>query len=178
MGRPDYRDVLDRLALVERLAEFDPHIAGTPPLGLDMPTSDIDVLCHAPDGVRFTEAIRTLLGGAEALRIEQWIADARPVIASFRAHGWTIEIFAHPSPVLEQAGWRHFLVEQRLLEIGGNALRSAVMAERERGLKTEPAFAAALALSGDPYDTLLALERLPQTALRDLLGRVEFVSPD
>nr|WP_280114080.1 DUF4269 domain-containing protein [Rhizobium sp. YS-1r] len=29
--------------LLETLAPFDPRVAGTPPLGLDAPTSDIDV---------------------------------------------------------------------------------------------------------------------------------------
>jgi len=31
------------------LAEFDPHLAGTLPLGLDLPTSDLDILCHAAE---------------------------------------------------------------------------------------------------------------------------------
>jgi hypothetical protein len=113
------------------------------------------------------------------LSVEQRITNERPVIlSSFRAHGWEIEIFGHPRPVREQAGWRHFLVERRLLLLGGDAFRSAVMAERRRGLKSEPAIALALGLSGEPFEALLALQLHSDIGLRELLGRAGFVSPD
>ncbi|WP_081952646.1 DUF4269 domain-containing protein [Rhizobium sp. YS-1r] len=43
MDRPHYTEALSRMDLLETLAPFDPRVAGTPPLGLDAPTSDIDV---------------------------------------------------------------------------------------------------------------------------------------
>jgi hypothetical protein len=58
----------------------------------------------------------------------------------------------------EQTAWRHFLVERRLLELGGPVFRAAVACERAHGMKTEPAFAAVLRLEGDPYRALLYLE--------------------
>jgi hypothetical protein len=177
MTRCGYLEALDRLGVLSRLAAFDPHIAGTPPLGLDLPSSDIDVLCHAPDAVAFTEAAWARFGGEEDFRMQQWTADGRPVIASFCAHGWEIEIFGHPRPVSEQAGWRHFLVERRLLELGGDAFRSAVMAERRRGLKTEPAFAAALGLDGDPFETLLLLQLSSDAELSGMLAKAGFGGP-
>ena len=90
--------------------------------------------------------------------MHQWVGGGRPVIASFTAHGWPFEIFAAAEPVADQAGWRHFLVEQRLLAQGGARFREAVMALRRRGLKTEPAFARALGIGGDPYAALLVLQ--------------------
>jgi hypothetical protein len=99
------------------------------------------------------------------------VGDAeRPVIASFEAEGWQFEIFGQARPVAEQQGWRHFLVEQRLLAIGGPWLRTAVMAKRREGAKTEPAFAAALDLQGDPYQALLELEHWPDRALAELIA--------
>jgi hypothetical protein len=56
-GRPPYADALARTGLLARLAPFDPHVAGTPPLGLDLPSSDIDLLCFAPDAVAFARAM-------------------------------------------------------------------------------------------------------------------------
>jgi hypothetical protein len=174
MTRPGYRDVVERLALMEPLAAYDPHLAGTPPLGLDTAESDIDVICHAPDGARFAQELTALFGDQDGFRLRQWTDATRPVIASFEAQGWTIEIFGHPRPVAEQAGWRHFLVERRLLALGGDAFRAAIMTRRLEGLKTEPAFAAALGLAGDPYAALLALEERLDEDLKRTLSQAGF----
>jgi hypothetical protein len=111
--RPSYEEAVAECGVLRALAPFDPRIAGTPPPGLDLPGSDIDVLCFAPD--------------------------------------------AHAIPVEQQRGWRHFVVERRLLALGGEDLQEAVLAQRRRGMKTEPAFAAALGLNDDPYLALLDL---------------------
>jgi hypothetical protein len=76
--------------------------------------------------------------------------------------------------VSEQNGWRHFLAERRLLKLGGATLRAAVMNERARGAKTEPAFAAVLKLTGDPYLAVLDLEPCDDTYLSDILVRAGF----
>ncbi|MFB2552451.1 DUF4269 domain-containing protein [Ensifer soli] len=140
------------------LSPFDPHVAGTPPLGLDLPESDIDILCHAPEPDRFAATVWRTQSGRADFALWQWRGAGRPVIARFAAFGWTIELFAAPEPVRRQPGWRHFAVERRLLDRGGLALRARVMALRRAGMKTEPAFAAVLGLAGDPYRVLLDLD--------------------
>ncbi len=174
MTRCTYSEALESLALLPRLAAFDPHVAGTPPLGLDVPSSDIDVLCHAPDADRFATVLWDAFADQTGFAMQQWSHSQRPVIASFHAHGWTIELFGHPLPVREQAGWRHFCVERRLLALGGEPFRAALRAFREAGLKTEPAFAKALRIGGDPYGTLLALEQRSDSDLANLLARAGF----
>jgi hypothetical protein len=132
-------------------------VAGTAPLGLNVAASDLDVLCHATD----PSAYAATLGGAfsnEADSIHQWIIGDQPVIASFYAHGWRYQIFGQGQPVREQTAWRHFVVERRLLELGGPMFRAPVMRERTKRMKTEPAFAAVLRLDGDPYAALLDLQ--------------------
>ena len=171
MGRAGYREAVDRADILSALSEFDPHIAGTPPLNLDVPTSDIDILCHAPDPDRFASAIWNAFGSRPKFRMWQWSGTERPVLATFEAHEWDFEIFGHAKPVAEQAGWRHFVMERRLLALGGQRLASAVMAFRRNGLKTEPAFAAALQLAGDPYETLLDMEDWTDDALSMSIGR-------
>lgn len=162
---------LRRSGALRRLAGFDPHVAGTPPLRLDTPASDIDLLCHAPDAVAFSAHLWREFGGESGFALWQWRGAGRPVLARFRAEGWAFEIFGAAQPVAEQAGWRHFVAERRLLALGGAPLRRAVRAARGRGLKTEPAFAAALGLGGDPYAALLALWEAPPGRLRALLAR-------
>lgn len=169
MERPSYSDALDRSGLLAALARFDPHVAGTPPLGLDLPGSDIDVLCHAPDAHAFASAVWDFAGSLEAFTIRQWTGDGRPVVGAFRVHGWPVELFGEATPVAHQRGWRHFEVERRLLALGGETLRAAVMKRRRDGMKTEPAFADVLRLTGDPYLALLDLEVVSDEALSQML---------
>lgn len=171
MKRADYHEVVDCVGVIADLTEFDPHIAGTPPLNLHVPASDIDILCYAPDPDRFTSAVWRPFGSRPNFRMWQWSGTDQPVLATFEAHGWHLEIFGHARPVAEQTAWRHFVVERRLLALGGQSLASAVMAFRRNGLKTEPAFAAALKLPGDPYQTSLDMHDWADDALTMLIGR-------
>jgi hypothetical protein len=169
MNRSHYLEALDRLDVLPELAAFDPHVVGTPPLGLDLPSSDIDIVCFAPDPDAFAYAVWNAFGTQAEFRMWQRLRLDRPVVASFTGAGWTIELFGQSAPVSEQFGWRHFLVEQRLLALGGGVFRAAVMAQRSKGMKTEPAFAALLGLDGDPYQALLCLERCSDIDLTALL---------
>ena len=174
MASPTYLEALQRLDLLAALACFDPHIAGTPPLGLDLPGSDIDVLCHVADIDAFTRTVWDVASNHERFAIHQWTGETRPIVASFEAHGWTIEIFGASRPVVQQSGWRHFTIERRLLLLGGDAFRTAVMERRRGGLKTEPAFAAVLSLAGDPYSALLDVEARSDADLVRLLNGAGF----
>lgn len=174
MARPPYAEALRDCGVLDALAEFDPHVAGSPPLRLDLPTSDIDILCCAPDAEAFTGAAWTAFSEHAEFAVRQRLDAGRAVVASFLCRGWTIEIFADPAPVAAQAGWRHFQVEQRLLRLAGERLRSAVMRRRRAGAKTEPAFAAALGLPGDPYASLLELAQRRDDDLLAILARAGF----
>lgn len=173
MERPPYHIALERTQILQMLSAFDPRVAGTPPLGIAVETSDIDILCHVTDQPAFMEAVRNIVSSLEDFRIEQWMHGQRPIIASFQGEGWEFEIFASPEPVDRQAGWRHFCIEARLLDLGGEAFRGRVMELRHSGLKTEPAFAKALGLTGDPYIGLFELEGLADDALNERLAAIQ-----
>ena len=176
MTRLSFQQAVQSTGVLTALADFDPHLAGTPPLGLDLPSSDIDILCHAPDSLAFTAAVWNSFCDQAQFAVRQWASGGRPVIASFLAQGWQFEIFAAARPVAEQAGWRHFTVEQRLLRLGGSQLRAAVMKLRIAGAKTEPAFAIAMNLCGDPYQRLLELASGTDDALLELLEHAGYSS--
>lgn len=162
--RPPWHIAVARSNVLERLAAFDPHVAGTPPLGLDLPGSDIDILCHATDLDGFAAELRRAFEDRPSFTLRRW-NDGSAVIAGFTAQGWDFEIFGQTIPVAEQNGWRHFEIERCLLVLGGAPFREAVMRERRAGLKTEPAFAGILRLAGDPYAALLAIEGEEPAAL-------------
>jgi hypothetical protein len=157
MNRRSYEDALAECGALEVLAPFDPRVAGTLPLGLDLPGSDIDVLCFAPDLRTFTETVWDAFSDAPGFITKQWVDPPRSVVVTFEVAGWQIQLYGEALPVEQQRGWRHFAVERRLLALGGLGFRGAVLALRQRGMKTEPAFAAALGLRGDPYLGLLDL---------------------
>ena len=174
MSRVRYLVAVEESGVLETLAVFHPHIAGTPPLAIDVEGSDIDVLCDYADADAFTRVVVDAYATAEGFRISQWRTGARAIVAGFHVAGWPFEIFAQATPVQRQTGWRHFVVEKRLLDLGVPELRTAVVAKKRSGQKTEPAFADLLKLDGNPYEALLALEQLDDEALRALLRRAGF----
>jgi hypothetical protein len=137
-------------------------------------TSDIDILCHAPDPIGFARRVWDDFHHEQSFMLRQWTRKGRPIIASFRAHGWMFEIFGAAQPVAEQAGWRHFQVQRRLLALCGPSFRDDLIARRQAGAKTEPAFAAALDLPGNPYEAMLELADRPDAALVALLAHAGF----
>ena len=170
--RPPYTQAIEESGVLVVLAAFDPHVAGTPPLGIATPTSDIDILCACDDdGSAFTDAVVAAFAAAPGFTIAQWRTGRRAIVARFHCCAWEIEIFAEATPVGQQAGWRHFLVERRLLQLAGEPLREAIVAAKRSGRKTEPAFAAALQLAGDPYEALLGLEAQGDAELSERLRR-------
>lgn len=156
-------------SLFAALAPFEPTLVGTFPLGLQGVGSDIDVICRADDFGSFERVLSNwfTLAGVD---FETWQRNERAVSVRFDVMGTAIEVYGEATPVLAQLGYRHMVVEARLLAVGGAALRERVRALKASGMKTEPAFAHALELVGDPFLALLELETWSLDALRSLTG--------
>ncbi|WP_313618302.1 DUF4269 domain-containing protein [Agrobacterium sp.] len=182
MSRPPYNNAIQRLGILEALSAYDPHVAGTPPLGVHTDSSDIDILCCAPYAEVFLDTIVSLYSNHAGFSCWQWVSGDRPLIATFHAEGWEFEIYASPQPVKQQAGWRHFTIEQRLLALGGETFKAKIMSLRSEGYKTEPAFWTALGFacnadgntSGKAYAGMLELCDEPDEALVDRLKKAGF----
>jgi len=168
--RPTYQSVLDDLRLLDRLREFHPLVIGTPPLGIEVETSDIDIACSARDLAYFCDIIQDRLGDllVSCARIE--IRSEPAACASLWSHAWEIELFCQALPVEQQWGARHFTIEKRLLHLAPE-LKARVVRLKRDGVKTEPAFARVLRLEGDPYEALLRLEPLEDIELAALAAR-------
>ncbi len=157
---------LQALGLFDTLGAYTPVLAGTFPLGIDIPGSDLDIICEARDLAAFERTVIRAFGAQPGFRIaRETIRGVESVIASFEYAGFPIEIFGQPRPVSEQNAVRHLRIEARLLAIGGRAARRAIRALKRAGLKTEPAFARYFRLKGNPYEALLELERLSEADL-------------
>jgi hypothetical protein len=139
------------------LAGWPAAIIGTLPLGVDTPASDVDIAVEAADLDALSTHLRAHWPMAtqhrHTLRGQPCLVFLLPTPAR------PLELFASPQPLPEHWGYRHFRLEARLLRLLGAPLRQQVQALRAAGLKTEPAFAAALGLvAADPYAALLVLE--------------------
>lgn len=169
--RPHFKAVLDELQLLPQLREFQPTIIGTPPLGIDVSTSDIDVACVALDLGHFADFANSRFGDQDRFSKRTTIVRTEPtVMISFWYRDWQIELFCQTCPVEDQWGVRHFNVERRLLELGPE-LGPIIKRLKLDGLKTEPAFAKALGLTGDAHKAILELEQMQDNHLSDLVAR-------
>ena len=156
--RPHFQTVLDELNLLAELAEYEPTVIGTPPLGIDIESSDIDIACTATDLTEFASVITARFVSMQDFVIEKVTVFPEPAVrVAFLSHGWEVELFCQSLPIQEQHGVRHYHVEKRLLEIEPE-LKEKVLHLKRSGQKTEPAFAALLRLDGDPYEAMLGLE--------------------
>jgi hypothetical protein len=166
-GTPRQRSAYAVLAAVMAdLADYQPILTGTIPLDIDIPDSDLDVICYADDLKRFFERVKIKYSHDDCFQIAQYpINGVDSVVANFWRDGFQIEIFAQPIPVFEQNAYRHMVVEARLLQIGGDDAKHTIRALKASGMKTEPAFAQYFGLDGDPYQTLLALYGLSDDEL-------------
>ncbi|MDD5468788.1 MAG: DUF4269 domain-containing protein [Anaerolineales bacterium] len=173
-GSPRHRrayHTLQELEVFQVMAEFTPLLAGTFPLDLNTEQSDLDVLCAASELEAFSQRFTSAYGEQAEACLKQVLKQGVPtVIAGFRRNGLCVEFFAQPQPVTHQRAYRHMLVEQRLLQIGGEAAWKAIRDLKLAGVKTEPAFCQVFHLQGEPYETLLALETLGLATLRQLVN--------
>jgi hypothetical protein len=174
-GTPAQRlavSALEQLGLLECLADFDPVLAGTFPLDIQIEGSDLDLLCYAPNLHQLEQVLaQNYARLPNFILYRQWIRGQSAVISRFDCYGFTMEVFGATSPIEQQDGFRHLLIEHRLLEIGGAILRERVRSFKRKGLKTEPAFAQVLHLSGNAYEALLDLEQRSDEQLKQLVLR-------
>jgi hypothetical protein len=157
--------VLMSLGIFETLAEFDPVLVGTIPIQVDLPDSDLDIICEVCDLDRFERLLRAHYACEVGFVVKQKWGKA-VLVCDFEYGGFPIQVFGQDVPVRRQRAYRHMLIEARLLEIAGEEARRAIRALKASGLKTEPAFARWFSLSGDPYLRLLELAEHDDDFLR------------
>ena len=169
---------LEALQVFALLGAFDPVLVGTIPLDIDIPGSDLDIVCYAADVDAFAQCVQDAFGHFTSFVLRRKIVDGLPtVIGQFTYQGFPIEIFGQPCPVTMQHAFRHMVVEERLLRHGGVGARQQIRQLKLQGLATEPAFAAVFALSGDPYHMLLQLSELSEAELVSVITHLPHASP-
>jgi hypothetical protein len=151
-------------------AAFDGRFIGSIPLDVHGETADADIVCQAEDLDDFADAMTAAFGDQPDFLVEVGPYLGRPsAIARLSLPQLPVEIFARPEPVEFHESFRHHQAALRLLAIGGEALRDQVRGLKAMGFKTEPAFAQALGLEGDPGMAMLDLAEAPEFVLEALI---------
>jgi hypothetical protein len=161
---------IKKLDILSSLSLFNPLIAGTFPLGINTANSDVDILISGSNLAYIKDYLIQQFSMNDKFQLNEISVFNEPtVLASFDFDGITFEIFCQRIESVRQSGYLHFLIEERLLKIGGQDFLEKIKDLRNQGLKTEPAFAKALNLQGDPYAQLLNLQNLSEEQLKLLM---------
>ena len=153
--------VLTEHKVLAKLESFSPILVGTLPINIDIETSDLDIICYWTNKQAFVEAVLADFGAEEAFNFRELSTpDWDVVVANFSLDGVEIELFGQNIPTKQQMGYRHMLIEYKLLSERGEAFRQEIIALKRKGYKTEPAFGLLLGLLGNPFVELLAYENV------------------
>lgn len=151
--------VLTQYSIMEYLQPYSPILAGTIPIDIDIENSDLDIICYWEHVDQFKVNLFKYFSSYKDFQlVDKMVQDQRTIIANFIVESFEIEIFGQNKPSQEQYAYRHMVVENYLLLSKGNQFRQTIRELKVQGFKTEPAFAHALGLKGDPYLELLKYE--------------------
>lgn len=150
---------LTEISIFENLKGYQPILTGTIPLGIDIPESDLDIICQCSDHLQFAKTLNTLYSNKIGYQIRTSNSyDLESTIVTFQSGDFEIEIFGQDRPTEHQNAYRHMLVEHKILNSKNNKFRAEIIRLKTEGLKTEPAFARLLGLEGNPYEELLKFD--------------------
>lgn len=154
-------EVLIETRILSILSDFTPVVIGTIPIEIDIPDSDLDIACCAsPKEIK--EIVRRNFNNFPGFSDR---LDNNIYVANFSYKGLAIEIYAEPQPVENQNGFRHMIIEDRILKIAGNIFRHEIVKLKLSGYKTEPAFGKLLNMR-NPYTELIDLNLLTDNELK------------
>ncbi|GAB3727215.1 DUF4269 domain-containing protein [Spirosoma lituiforme] len=151
--------ILTNNKVMEKLDRFTPILVGTVPINIAIDSSDLDIICHWDDKRAFYSTVLNAFNQQTGFRIRDYrLHGTDCVVANFMIDTVEIEIFGQPIPTRQQLAYRHMLIEHRLLTEHGEAFRQQIIALKQQGYKTEPAFGKLLGFQTNPYEELLAYE--------------------
>ncbi|PZD70307.1 hypothetical protein C1752_14312 [Acaryochloris thomasi RCC1774] len=162
---------LDSLQMASLLQRFDPILVGTIPLDIDIPGSDLDIVCCTANVDDFAQFLFETFSHYQNFELRRKrVGGVESAIATFTHQDFPIELFGQPRPTLSQAAVRHLDVEARLLHYSSEKVRQQMRQLKSQGFKTEPAFAIAFSLIGDSYQALLDLSDQPDEVLISIIS--------
>ena len=163
--------VLEDLKIFNNLRPYKPVLTGSVPLDIATDESDLDIACEFPESDRFAEDLERYYSHIRDFEIkEKLMRGVKTNVCSFSYVTELVEIFGQDVRVEDQHSYRHMIVESRLLRIGGKKAVNEIKGLKEKGIKTEPAFAGYFGIKGDPYKKLYKLSLVTEKRLKKIAG--------
>ncbi|MGX1754821.1 DUF4269 domain-containing protein [Sphingobacterium sp. NPDC055346] len=149
-------DLIRNHRIMEALQDFKPVLIGTIPIDIAVWNSDLDIACEVYDLDIFKRKCHENFEkhNGYSFKVET-VRGIEVGIANFKIDDMLLEVYGEGRPVAEQYGFRHLLIEAKLLETFGEEFKQQIIKLKSQGIKTEPAFAKLLKIQGDPYEGLL-----------------------
>ncbi len=149
-------EILSKHKIMENLADFDPILVGTIPINIDIENSDLDIICYWKSKSDFIERIKMLFEKETDFTLREIVIDNQEsVVANFYIDAFEIEIFGQNVPTELQNGYKHMIIEDKILHSKDENFRLQIIKLKQKGIKTEPAFGLLLGLKGNIYQELL-----------------------
>jgi len=143
-------------SVISKLIEFDPILVGTIPINVDTDKSDLDIICHWKDKDDFISTLSSSFKHEKDFNLSEKVKNGNEVVvAKFTIDEFPVEVYGQSTPTTEQNGYRHMIVEYKILQEKGEDFRIQVVELKKQGYKTEPAFAKLLGLENDPFQEIL-----------------------
>lgn len=149
-------DILVRTEILERLEDFSPIVVGTIPLGIDIATSDLDIVCQLNDKKDIQSVLEENYKECSNFKITRMGENAYAY--NFWVDGCEIEVYASKVPTERSNSYRHLLIASRLLTLYGDDFKEKIIQLKKEGYLTEPAIAELLDLHGETYETIFLIE--------------------
>ncbi|MCD9856069.1 DUF4269 domain-containing protein [Epilithonimonas sp. JDS] len=148
--------VLENHQIFQKLKKYNPILAGTFPIGINIDGSDLDIILETDDFETLKKLLIKEFQNQEQFSINLTeINEVESLICKFQMEEFPVEIFAQDQPTDRQNAYLHMIKEFEILEKEGDEFRRKIIELKKQGLKTEPAFAKLLGLTRDPYIELL-----------------------
>ena len=148
--------VLEKHQIFDKLKKYNPILTGTFPININIKNSDLDIILESDDLIEAKDFFINEFQNQKEFDIQFCkINDIDSLVCNFILEEFPIELFAQNIPTKLQNAYRHMVKEYEILEKEGEEFRKKIINLKEKGWKTEPAFAELLGLKGNPYEELL-----------------------
>lgn len=152
-------EAIKKLNILNKLKNYNPILVGTIPIDIDVPGSDLDIICEVYDFNLFKSfSFENFSMHKDYVFSEKYVDNNHIAVINFVFMNFEFELYCKSEPTTSFNGYKHMIIEYRLLILFGKKFRDKIKELKKSGLKTEPSFAKLLGLKGDPYKEILKLE--------------------
>lgn len=155
-----------------KLKSFNPLVVGTFPLGLDNSNSDLDICVEFHNENDFITTANNSFSDFSNYQLSPTqVKSGQAILVKFTFENVNYEIIGQHISSNKQIAFQHFQVEEKILKYAN--CHKEILKLRSDGLKTEPAFARHLCLTGEGYNELLELNKKSIAQLKTIIETIQ-----